>query len=127
MVSTMMGKTILKLALSMIPVVMICPTVSMANVESSLVFDGWEIIDEKTTHYVEESKSALQYEELMDSFEETETGKWIYPNYYGGLYINDNGDFVVCAVAENAREKAYALKSIKENINSSDFEIKNVN
>lgn len=124
--STMKGKRILKLALSMITAVMICPTVNLANAESSLASDGWEIIDEKTTHYVEESKSALQYEKLMDSFEETGTGKLIYPNYYGGSYINDNGDFVVCTVAENAKEKEYTLKSIKENINLSDFEIKNV-
>lgn len=99
---------------------------SLANTESSLAFGGWEIIDEKTTRSAEESKSALQYEKLMDSFEETETGELIYPNYYGGSYIDDNGEFVVCAVAENAKEKEYALKSIKENADASDFNIKNV-
>lgn len=124
--SNMTGKMILKLALTMVTAVMICPTVSLANAGSSAASDGWEITDEKSARSVEEGKSALQYDKLMDSFEETETGELIYPNYYGGSYIDENGHFVVCAVAENAKEKASTLKSIKETVNSSDFQIKNV-
>lgn len=122
----MKWKTILKLALSMITAVMFFPTMSLANAESPAASDEREIIDEKTTRHLKESKSAMQYEKLMNSFEETETDKLIYPDYYGGAYIDDNGEFVVCAVAENAKEKQSNLKSIKENINSSDFVVKNV-
>ena len=124
--SIMTGKMILKLALTMVTAVMICPTVSLADAGSSVASDGWEITDEKSARSVEEGKSALQYDKLMDSFEETEAGELIYPNYYGGSYIDENGDLVVCAVAESAKEKASTLKSIKETVNSSDLQIKNV-
>lgn len=126
MVNVMMKKTILKLALSVVTAVMICPVASQASAEPSLASDGEKIIDEKTTRRIKESKSSLQYEELMDSFEETETGELIYPNYYGGSYIDDDGGFVVCVVAANTEEKEYASKSIEETINASDFKIKNV-
>lgn len=121
-----MKKTILKLALSVVTAVMICPAASQASAEPSLVFAGEKIIDEKTTRRIKESDSSLQYEELMDSFEETETGELIYPDYYGGSYIDDDGGLVVCIVAANAEEKKYASKNIKEAINASDFKIKNV-
>ena len=121
-----MKKTILKLALSVVTAVMICPAASQASAESSLASDEEKIIDEKTMRRIKESKSSLQYEKLMDSFEETETGELIYPNYYGGSYIDDDGGFVVCVVAANAEEKKYASKSIEETINASDFKIENV-
>ena len=112
-----MKKTILKLALSVVTAVMICPAASQASAESSLASDEEKIIDEKTMRRIKESKSSLQYEKLMDSFEETETGELIYPNYYGGSYIDDDGGFVVCVVAANAEEKKYASKSKEETIN----------
>ena len=99
---------IFNVTLSMIMAVMICPIASQANAESS-AFDGWEITDEKNARYDKESKSSALYEKLMDSFEETETGELVYPDYYGGSYINDDGDPVVCVVTENTREKKCAL------------------
>lgn len=122
----MMKKTILKLALSVVTAVMICPAASQASAEPSLASDEEKIIDEKTTRRIKESKSSLQYEKLMDSFEETETGELIYPDYYGGSYIDDDGGFVVCVVATNAEEKKYTSKSIEETIHASDFKIKSV-
>ncbi len=122
----MMKKTILKLALSVVTAVMICPVASQASAEPSLASDEEKIIDEKTTRRIKESKSSLQYEKLMDSFEETETGELIYPDYYGGSYIDDDGGFVVCVVATNAEEKKYTSKSIEETIHASDFKIKSV-
>ena len=110
----------------MVTAVMICSTVSLANAESSPAFDGWEITDEKADRHVKEGQSSLQYEKLMDSFEDTETGELIYPDYYGGSYINDDGDAVVCVVAENVKEKDRALKSIKATTDSSDIKVKNV-
>jgi streptogrisin B len=104
----MMKKTILKLALPMLTAVVICLPLSFTDAEAA------------------ESKSALQYDKLMDSFEKTETDELIYPDYYGGAYINDNGNLVVCAVAENAKEQKAALKSIQEDVGSSDFEVKYV-
>lgn len=121
-----MKKTILKLALSVVTAVMICPAASQASAEPSLASDEEKIIDEKTTRRIKESKSSLQYEKLMDSFEETETGELIYPDYYGGSYIDDDGGFVVCVVATNAEEKKYTSKSIEETIHASDFKIKSV-
>lgn len=121
-----MKKTILKLALSVVTAVMICPVASQASAEPSLASDEEKIIDEKTTRRIKESKSSLQYEKLMDSFEETETGELIYPDYYGGSYIDDDGGFVVCVVATNAEEKKYTSKSIEETIHASDFKIKSV-
>ena len=122
----MMKKTILKLALSVVTAVMICPAANQASAEPSLASDEEKIIDEKTTRRIKESKSSLQYEKLMDSFEETETGELIYPDYYGGSYIDDDGGFVVCVVATNAEEKKYTSKSIEETIHASDFKIKSV-
>lgn len=121
-----MKKTILKLALSVVTAVMICPAASQASAEPSLASDEEKIIDEKTTRRIKESKSSLQYEKLMDSFEETETGELIYPDYYGGSYIDDDGGFVVCVVATNDEEKKYTSKSIEETIHASDFKIKSV-
>ena len=110
----------------MVTAVMICSTVSLANAESSPAFDGWEIAGEKADRHVKEGKSSLQYEKLMDSFEDTETGELVYPEYYGGSYINDDGDAVVCVVAENVKEKERALKSIKSTTDTSDIKVKNV-
>lgn len=110
----------------MVTAVMICSTVSLANAESSPAFDGWEIAGEKDDRHVKEGKSSLQYEKLMDSFEDTETGELVYPEYYGGSYINDDGDAVVYVVAENVKEKERALKSIKSTTDTSDIKVKNV-
>lgn len=43
-----------------------------------------------------QENACTAYEELMDSFPESRaTGQKIYPDYYGGSYINDNGKLVI--------------------------------
>lgn len=93
--------------------------------KQSSASDRKKITDKKTRH-IKESTSSSQCQKLMDSFEKTETGELIYPDYYGGSYIDDDGGLVVCVVAANAKEKKSVSKSIEETINAKDFRIRNV-
>ncbi len=121
----MIRKMTFNLVLSMAAAVMICPMVSHAKAETS-AFDGWRTNDEKNVSLEKESASSSMYEKLMDSFENTETGEVVYPDYYGGTYINHDGDAVVCVATEGTKARTRALKNIKATTDSSDFVIENV-
>ncbi|MDR2043819.1 MAG: S1 family peptidase [Clostridium sp.] len=51
---------------------------------------------------VQES-AASSYDELMGSFSVEDSGEKEYPDYYGGSYINDKGQFVVYVTDDTAR------------------------
>lgn len=51
---------------------------------------------------VQESAAAA-YDELMTSFSSTYSNEKIYPDYYGGSYINDNGKLVVYVTNEGSQ------------------------
>lgn len=86
---------------------------------------------EKTTsgrndYAANESKATVQYDRLMTSFapdwEEKESDPSIYPDYYGGSYINDEGKLVIC-VTGNAGQHRQTLARI---IESDDFVLETV-
>lgn len=61
---------------------------------------------------VQEEASAA-YDELMNSFPQSKsTGDRVYPDYYGGAYINDEGRLVVYVTDLN---KAPSLMSVDDN------------
>ena len=64
--------------------------------------------------------SVIDYQKMLDSFLKTRSGDIIYPEYYGGAYIDDEGDLIVYtkypAIAEFSLTNATS--------GSIDFEIK---
>lgn len=52
-----------------------------------------------------QENAAVTYERLISSFPSTRSnsGEKLYPDYYGGSYINDNGQLVVYVTDETAR------------------------
>ena len=73
-------------------------------------------------YLAQNQKAASNYEKLIKSFEDTKTAKTVYPNYYGGSYIDSNNNLVI--YLNNATvQKLEAINSIKQIIKDDGFVI----
>lgn len=73
-----------------------------------------------------QENSYLNYEKLMRSFNTSKSDNTIYPEYYGGSYIDDNGDLVVY-IKEAEISKAASLQNISQVLETKDFIVKSAN
>lgn len=55
--------------------------------------------DQSTSDTV--GQAVLEYNVMMDNYEEKNSGEVNYPDYYAGAYIDDAGELVVCSVSDN--------------------------
>lgn len=67
----------------------------------------------KNEDFSVQESAVAGYDELMASFSMKYSGEKIYPDYYGGSYINDNGQLVVYVT--NGAERPTVLKN-NENV-----------
>lgn len=65
--------------------------------------------------------SYLSYEKLIESFEDKETSETVYPDYYGGSYIDDNGKLVIYVTGTDD-----VSQNIRQAIGMDDFLIKSL-
>lgn len=86
--------------------------------------EGYSEASNPTT--VQKIDATLLHEKLMSSFSddwiERESDPDLYPEYYGGSYVDNNGNFVI-AVTGNADRNREALKEI---LNTENFRIETV-
>lgn len=64
--------------------------------------------DQNTSNTV--GQAVLEYNVMMDNYEEKSSGEVNYPDYYAGAYIDDAGELVVCSVSDNKNNR----KKIKQ-------------
>lgn len=55
-----------------------------------------------------EARSIVLIDELMSAFPQNRSGEIIYPEYFGGLYLDDNGNLTVLVVASEMDSAAYS-------------------
>ncbi len=86
--------------------------------------EGYSEASNPTT--VQKIDATLLHDKLMSSFSddwiERESDPDLYPEYYGGSYVDNNGNFVI-AVTGNADRNREALKEI---LNTENFRIETV-
>ncbi len=86
--------------------------------------EGYSEASNPTT--VQKIDATLLHDKLMSSFSddwiERESDPGLYPEYYGGSYVDNNGNFVI-AVTGNADRNREALKEI---LNTENFRIETV-
>ncbi|EHL06573.1 hypothetical protein HMPREF0322_02622 [Desulfitobacterium hafniense DP7] len=66
----------------------------------------------------------LNYEKLIKSFNIAKSVNSVYPEYYGGSYIDDNGDLVIYVKGEGILKDS-SLQNISQVLERKDFIIKN--
>ena len=64
-------------------------------------------------------QAVLEYNIMMDNFEEDDKGDVNYPDYYAGSYIDDAGELVVCSVSDNNKN----IKKIKQDVEKDNVKI----
>lgn len=71
-----------------------------------------------------EAVALAKYQTIYESFIDAETKKAVYPDFFGGVYLDENGDLVLC-IKDNREEEAVNTLQ-KLNVQIEDTEIKKV-
>jgi streptogrisin B len=102
-----------------------CTHDSSAGVKSDGNITGTNNIPAADTDSIDDPAqeySVMSYEKLMDSYTD-KTDETSYPDYYGGSYIDDEGNYNVY-IKGNAAQTKNVSREIEKIIGSSDFVIK---
>ena len=75
--------------------------------------------------YVNEIIAQDQYDALINEFQDSKSSELIYPQHYGGAYLNDDGYLVICVTDDTKQiEEQYLnhIKSTSSKINIQNFD-----